>query len=438
MGTTTIDLAALDRNVHQPTNRLLDNAFNIDDGGGMLNDVKAFGSEGATSFFWWDYSEDKCFIQRTTEDEDPGRLIYVQHLTSGVTAGHSAQGMQIRSRATGTGTITGGTDGAEIKAGLNSDSDTGTLAQARAVIANVDAKKGTITTAHMVEAQVDVGAGGTITTLKGFRASMNNSGTISTSYAFIVETANTSYNWDYGFYIANDQADVGMYLGNCTTGINVAGTSTTGISISGVASTAAISLTNQTSVCFVATTTLDSATEVIELTVDDASGIAAGRCRGVVVNYTISAAQSASAGTRVFAAEISLEEDTASFLGVDVSFATNTDNHTHGNVFGISVYIGDQGTTVSSLHCLDLGMVTTNAPLTRNLFIRCRNHGTIQSNSAVLGLEGNNAAWYFVDFSDSTELGCIMNQNYSGNTSDYAIRVKIGDLDRYITLHPNA
>ena len=230
MAVKKIDLGGLDREVFGTIGRPFIDAFNIDDGGGIDCDLKVFGDEGAASFFWYDHSEDKVFIQRTTVDDSPGRLLYIQHLGSAMKAGQNIQGMQIRARATGTGTIAGGTDGVEIKAGLNSDSDIGTIAGARAIIANIDAKKGTITIARGVEMQVDVGAGGEITTLHGFRASLNNSGTIGTSKAFIVETANTSYNWDYGLYMGDGQVDVGIYIGECTTGIDI-NDATTGITV---------------------------------------------------------------------------------------------------------------------------------------------------------------------------------------------------------------
>lgn len=218
MAVQKVDIGAMSRDVFGIMGRPFVDAFNIDDGGGIDCDLKVFGDEGATSFFWYDHSEDKVFLQRTTTDTAPGRLLYIQALGSAMAVGETIQGLQLRSRATGTGTIAGGTDGAEIKAGMNSDSDTGTIATARAVIANIDAKKGTITSAHGVEMQVDIGSGGTITTLKGFRASLNNSGTLTDSYAFIVETANVSYPWEYGFFCTSGQATYPIYVKDNPTG----------------------------------------------------------------------------------------------------------------------------------------------------------------------------------------------------------------------------
>jgi hypothetical protein len=214
MSVQKVDIGSLSREVFGTVMRPFIDAFNIDDGGGIDCDLKVFGDEGSTSFLWYDHSEDKMFIQRTTTDTSPGRLLYIQALGSAMASGQNLQGMQIRSRATGTGTIAGGTDGAEIKAGLNSDSDTGTIAGARAVIANVDAKKGTITTGTCLEAQVDLGAGGTITTLYGVRASLNNSGTVTNGYAYHVDAV-AGYPWTYGLYVKAGMATTGVYIGNC-------------------------------------------------------------------------------------------------------------------------------------------------------------------------------------------------------------------------------
>lgn len=217
MGVQKVDIGALSREVFGTVMRPFIDAFNIDDGGGIDCDLKVFGDEGSASFLWYDHSEDKVFIQRTTTDTSPGRLVYIQALGSAMAVGQTIQGLQLRSRATGTGTIAGGTDGAEIKAGLNSDSDTGTLATARAVIANIDAKKGTITIGTCLEAQVDLGAGGTITTLYGVRASLNNSGTVTNGYAFYVDSV-AGYPWKYGLYVGESRATYPIFIDAHPTG----------------------------------------------------------------------------------------------------------------------------------------------------------------------------------------------------------------------------
>lgn len=181
-------------------------------------DFKAWGAT-SNDYLQWDNSASKLLIYRVTAETSPGRTVFISNKGSAMAAGQNLQGMQISSRATGTGTIAGGTDGAEIKAGMSSDSDTGTLAAARGVIANVDAKKGTITTGTCLEAQADIGAGGTFTTLYGVRASLNNSGTVTTGKAFCVDAV-AGYPWGYGVYITARMATKGFWAGEDSDSVN--------------------------------------------------------------------------------------------------------------------------------------------------------------------------------------------------------------------------
>lgn len=206
MSVEKVDIGSMDRVAFGTILRPFIDAFNPDDGGGIDCDLKVFGHEGDDSFFFYDHSENKAFLQRTTTEEDPGRLMYIQALTSAVSAGHSSQGLQIRSRATGTGlTLTGGTDGAEIGAGWMANSDSGTLALARGIIGSIAGKNAIITIGTAILATIDLNVG-SIGTAHGFRSFINNSGTITNSYAFIAETANVLYPWKYGLYIASGQA----------------------------------------------------------------------------------------------------------------------------------------------------------------------------------------------------------------------------------------
>ncbi len=174
-----------------------------------------------------------------TDAAGNGRRCYWQFTATSIEGGEQLTGLQLRASWAGTSTeSTSGITGIEIKARANNDSITDTLGTAKAIIANVDCKKATFTTAWGVESQFDLSAGGTITTGAAFRASLNNSGTFSTSYAYLVETANVSYNWDYGLYMTDGQTDTGIYIGNATTGISLDGTFTTGLGVAGTLGTA--------------------------------------------------------------------------------------------------------------------------------------------------------------------------------------------------------
>ena len=192
-------------------------------------DLKLFGA-GADDYWMWDESSSKVLHYRYTAEASPGRTHYIYARGSAMTAGNNLQAMQINSRATTTTTIAGGTDALEAKAGLASDSDTGTMASARGVIGDVDAKKGVLTSAQAVMGILNISAGGTITTGAGVTAYMNNSGTLTTGYAFKVDAV-AGYGWTYGLYMGNTIATTGIYIGNTTTAINIAGTATTGVTV---------------------------------------------------------------------------------------------------------------------------------------------------------------------------------------------------------------
>lgn len=425
------DLGALSRDKFQGLGRILQEAFNPDGGGGIDCDLKVFGDEGTTSFFFYDHSEDKCFIQRTTSETSPGRLLYIQHLTSAVAVGQTAQGIQIRVRATGTGAIAGGTDGIECKVGLNSNSDTGTLAQARCIIANVDAKKGTITLGRMFECTADVGAGGTITTLAGFRVSLNNSGTVTTSYAFILDGTSV---WTYGMYLTNSKMTTGIYVGTCTTGITL-NSATTGIIVT----------TSTTGMTMVSTTRLmtlthtlsgSSALSGINFTTNDTATQSSGTNCGINMTYNQNGVKTTSGAVCPILVNHFINANCPNVYGIYHYLEVDGDK-TIGLLQGLALYWADVGANVTNLTMIDLGLNTTHATASRNVFIRCRQHSTVQAGSSVLRVEGNNAAEYLIDCESNPDTGqeLLKTADYDGNTADYCLKVRLSVGDRWIQLY---
>ena len=236
-------------------------------------DLTLFGA-GADDYWMWDESSSKVLHYRYTAEASPGRTHYIYARGSAMTAGNNLQAMQINSRATTTTTIAGGTDALEAKAGLASDSDTGTMASARGVIGDVDAKKGVLTSAQAVMGILNISAGGTITTGAGVTAYMNNSGTLTTGYAFKVDAV-AGYGWTYGLYMGNTLATTGIYIGNTTTAINIAGTATTGISLGGVTTTGVSITGNATTAISVLTGTFGTGLSIAGTTT---TGIAIAAC----------------------------------------------------------------------------------------------------------------------------------------------------------------
>jgi hypothetical protein len=165
-----------------------------------------------------------------TDALNNGRQIHWQFTATAIESGEQLQGIQLRSSWGGTAdSVNGGITGIEIKARAASDSITHTLGQARAIVGNVDVKKATFSKGYCFEAAVDVSAGGTIAEAIGFRAFLNNSGTVTNGYAFYVD-AESGYPWKYGLYVEDGMATTGIYISGGTTGIQLTGTLATAAS----------------------------------------------------------------------------------------------------------------------------------------------------------------------------------------------------------------
>ena len=182
-------------------------------------DAKFFGASSG-SYMLWDEDKDSLdFVNARqnwtttglaiTDAAGNARQLYGQFTADSIADSEHLCAIQLRASWAGTADeTTEGLTCAEFKARAANGGITNTLGQARAVVGNVDCKKATFTIGHIFEAQADIASGGEITTLKGFRASLNNSGTVGTSYAFIVETANDALNWDYGLYMPAGSVDI--------------------------------------------------------------------------------------------------------------------------------------------------------------------------------------------------------------------------------------
>lgn len=159
-----------------------------------------------------------------TDDLGNGRQIHWQFTATSIEGGEQLQGIQLRSSWAGISNAPlAGITGIEIKARAADESITSILGQARAIVGNVDCKKATFNKGYAFEAAIDVYAGGTIGEAIGFRAFLNNSGTVTDGYAFYVD-AESGYPWEYGLYIEAGMATTGIYIGgDGTTGIVFAG-----------------------------------------------------------------------------------------------------------------------------------------------------------------------------------------------------------------------
>jgi len=187
------------------------------------------------------------------------------------------------------------------------------------------------------------------------------------------------------------------------------------------------------------TETLTGATAIngLQLTVTDNQTCASGYGGGMLISYT-------QAGTKTGSAE-------AHGMGIDMTVTGNvtyayiqslyycqSGNPTVSLVCGISIYMDDIGTGVSSVHILDLqtGNPTASAAATRETYIRFRNHGT-GTPTSILYLQANNNAKVATNFieADGVTVGPVAAAVNVGTdyTPTFKVRCLHGSTTFYLT-----
>lgn len=291
---------------------------------------------------------------------------------------------------------------------------------------------------------VEVGAGTTLSS--GYvcgvhidSATADSVSVASVTYAALRISTGTSSKeiWTYGIYMADDDVVTGMTIGDCTTAINIDGSITTGINIA-TGCTTGIAIAGTGPALTIATTIGNSATIAQTITVTDSGTLAAGRNIGLFVDYVVSGTKTGSFGARSTRINTQVLSDCDSVQVADWYLHTIADK-TIDLLFGLTMYWEDIGDNIANACMIDLGKNMTGATSSRDCFIRCREHTGVQTNSAVLQLEGDNAAHYLVVFGSnpgSMDAGVILETNTDTETSDYRVMVKTTQGDRYIYLYP--
>jgi hypothetical protein len=310
----------------------------------------------------WDGTNNRLELARATNAlTDPGRQIYASFTATGaVASGKQLTGIQISATFNGTGNNASVT-AAEFKA-RHTTGNTATVVQLRGVVGNADAKNGTVTTAYPVEASMDVSSGGTVTNMALIHANLNNSGTVTNSYVLLGEGTTSVY------------IDYGIYLRYCNRPFYATG-----------------NLTGAT------------AKNAMELVVTDAQTNASGYARGLYISCTASGAKTSSGEHNSLGVDLSVSGNTP-YAYIASFYMATSDNPTIGLASALSVYIDDLGTACAQLHMLDLQYGSTNAPTTRNAYMRIRNHSD-NTPTCVIYLQANNnalAATYFIEQEAST------------------------------------
>jgi len=146
----------------------------------------------------------------------------------------------------------------------------------------------------------------------------------------------------------------------------------------------------------------------IEIDCTDTSTIATGYNRALYINYTASGAKTGSAEINCLGVDATVSANTPYAYLQSVYLATSG-NPTVSLASALTVYIDDLGTACAQLHLLDLQYGSTNAPTTRNAYMRIRNHSD-NTPTSVLYLQANNnaqAATYFIE-QDSVTVGPVV------------------------------
>lgn len=371
-------------------------------------DLKIWGA-GANDYYQFDNSVSKIFHYRYTAEADPGRTHYIYARGSAMGSGKNLQAMQINSRATGTGSIAGGTDGAEIKAGMASDSDTGTLASARAIIANVDAKKGTITAAQVLRSVTDVGAGGTITSLEGVTAYLNNSGTVTAGIAFLADAVE-GYGWTNAFVCNVSAKGTDGWLLKAGTSASPLASTVAGMGVAVYNTQSATTGTNRLAVFDLKLTgsiTTLSATALRAHTQLSANSITGGAyIYGGQHKFTLGGGTINHADSRVCAGMVQLD--------------LSTGTYTAGQLSALWIDCGAASAMVNNGGQFNIVRITNTTAVVPNAVMYIYAEG---SYLLELGGPGGNADWFAATAS-------------GGATRKYAIKVKCPDgVDGYLSVY---
>jgi len=103
------------------------------------------------------------------------------------------------------------------------------------------------------DASIEIGTALTATGyVAGYKAELTGAGTCAAGLdcGFLVTNASGAAAWTYGMYVEASAVDTGLYVGTCTTGININGTTVTGLNITnavlGVTDSRAIKVSTST------------------------------------------------------------------------------------------------------------------------------------------------------------------------------------------------
>lgn len=180
---------------------------------------------------------------------------------------------------------------------------------------------------------------------------------------------------------------LGIYIATTITNTLTVGASGAGYDVVFYGGTASNTLTWDASECVLnIASTMKAADNVVEVIVTDATTLNAGRGRGLHIGYTVSGTKTGTYGVRTANIETYVSEAVDSVCGLNVYQDTIADKAV-SNLFGISIYMCDQGNAVGNMVALDVGINSDHQASGRHAGMRIRNH-TGTARAAIMVEEG--------------------------------------------------
>ena len=182
---------------------------------------------------------------------------------------------------------------------------------------------------------------------------------------------------------------------------------------------------------------MTTASQAVYIKVTDASTIASGYNQGLHINYTQSGTKTGTGEMNCLSVDAAVSGDVP-YAYLSSLYMSTSGNPTIGLISGLTFYLDNIGTGVSSVHMLDLqtGNPTASAASTREAYLRIRNHGT-GTPTSVMFLQANNnakAATNFIE-QDSVTVGPVVVSTTaitSGTNTTYRVQCLHGTTTFYL------
>lgn len=174
------------------------------------------------------------------------------------------------------------------------------------------------------------------------------------------------------------------------------------------------------------------------MTIVDPSLIATGTNRGLQINYTQSGAKTGTAQVGGLGIELTISADVPTACGLKL-YRADIDNKTIARLSAIEIYSAKRGNGITAQYDIMIGR-DSNAVLTgpgNDAFIYFREHGTVQDESSVFMLQGNQAAEYLIAFGSNPDTGKLLLENsVETEAVTHRVRCNVASVGvRWLHLH---